>query len=380
MDSTAYKEERKFLLNNFDINAITTLPDKIFLYSEAETAIVSARKKEPQKTRSFPYTEVRDKQREAFKTKFGFTWRERVPQSYFDETKENRLIVPFLKEAWDRLGTYPRLHEVALIKTGIRYKSGVPENLLVKNSEFSNSRKGIYNVTPGFYQYIAIDTDYMSTKKEHMQSTAIKCPWDLPKVILPAARLERDRWRFAGAIDTQKRVFSRRFYGAWPKSSISVYTLAAILNSPVAQAFVYCYVSEKDILIKTYEDIPVPKIEDLQKNEVIIANLVIRYLEELKSAPSDAYKTLLEIDSEILKLYHLPPKLERQLLDIFWGKMRRVPFEFKGYIPPEMVSWIPLHIYLSAAFREGTVEKILERIPVMKDKNFIDYLKGIGTE
>ncbi|RJQ22632.1 MAG: hypothetical protein C4560_02270 [Nitrospiraceae bacterium] len=380
LDSTAYKEERKFLLNNFEINAITTLPDKIFLYSEAETAIVSARKREPQKSRNFPYTEVRSEHREAFKTKSAFTWRDKAPQSYFYGTKENRLIVPFLKEVWDRIGSYPILREVALIKTGIRYKSNVPENLLVQDSEFPDSRRGILNVTPGFYQYIAIDTVYMSTKKEHMQSTAIKCPWDISKVILPAARMSRGRWRFAGAIDTQKRVFSRRFYGAWPKSSISVYTLAAILNSPVAQAFIYCNVSEKDILIKTYEDIPVPKIEDLQKNEAIIANRVRRYLAELKSAPRQAYKTLLEIDAEILKLYHLPPKLERQLLDIFWGQMRRVPFEFKGYIPPEMASWIPLHIYLSNAFREGTVEKILERIPVIKDKKFVDYLKGLGTE
>lgn len=380
LDSIAYKEERKFLLNNFEINAITTLPDKIFLYSEAETVIVSARKRKPQKSRSFPYTEVRNEHREVFKTKFGFTWREKVPQSYFDRTKENRLIVPFLKEVWNRIGTYPCLHEVAMVKTGIRYKSSIPENLLVQNSEFPDSKKGIFNVTPGFYQYIAIDTVYMSTKKEHMQSTAIKCPWDLPKVILPASRMSRGRWRFAGAIDTQKRVFSRRFYGAWPKSSISVHTLAAILNSPVAQAFVYCNVSGRDILIKTYEDIPIPKIEDIQKNEEIIANRVRRYLTELKSAPSQAYKTLLEIDAEILKLYRLPPKLERQLLDIFWGQERDIPFEFKGYIPPEMASWIPLHIYLSNAFREGTVEKILKRIPVIQDKKFVDYLKGIGTE
>jgi len=380
LDSTSYKEERKFLLNNFEINAITTLPDKIFLYSEAETAIVSARKREPQKSRSFPYTEVRNEHREAFKTKFGFTWREKAHQSYFNETKENRLIVPFLKEVWNRIGTYPCLHEVALIKTGIRYKSSVPENLLVQNFEFPDSKKGIFNVTPGFYQYIAIDTVYMSTKKEHMQSTAIKCPWDLPKVILPASRMSRGHWRFAGAVDAQKRIFSRRFYGAWPKSLVSVYTLAAILNSPVAQAFVYCNISERDILIKTYEDIPVPKIEDLQKNDESIANRVKRYLAELRSAPLQAHKTLLEIDAEILKLYYLPPKLERELLDIFWGQERDVPFEFKGYIPPEMASWIPLHIYLSNAFREGTVEKILERIPIIKDKKFVDYLKGIGTE
>ncbi len=40
---------------------------------------------------------------------------------------------------------------------------------------------------------------------------------------------------------------------------------------------------------------------------------------------------MIEIDTEILKLYRLPVRLERQLLKIFLGSQRRVPFDFTGY-------------------------------------------------
>jgi len=103
-------------------------------------------------------------------------------------------------------------------------------------------------------------------------------------------------------------------------------------------------------------------------------------LKELKTEPSQACKTLQRIDAEILKLYQLTPKLERQLLDMFWEQKRRVPFEFKGYIPPVMASWIPFHLYISKSFQESSLGKIMERIPIIKDKTFIDYLKRLGTE
>jgi len=381
LDSTAYKEERKFLLNNFEINAITALPDKIFLYSDAETAIVSARKKQPQKVSSFVYTEVRDAHKEAFKTRCGYTWREKISQSYFDGTQESKLIVPLLKEVWDRLRSFPCFRDTAIFRTGIRYKKGIPETELVQSFEFPDSKKGIFNVTDGFHQYTAYDTVYMSMKEQHMENAAYKYPWDLPKIVLPVGRMARGPWRFAAAIDTEGRVLGRSFYAVWPKTnSLSVHTLAALLNSPVAQAFVYCNVSDRNLLVKIYGEIPIPKLDTLLRHDQTISNLVKLYLGELQRDKSIAHETLLKIDAEILKLYHLSPKLERKLLDIFWEQRRLVPFEFKGYISPEIVSWIPLHIYISKDFHEGTLEKVMRRIPIIKDKKFIDYLKGIGAE
>lgn len=381
LDSTTYKHERKLLIDNFEISTITTLPDRIFLRSYAETTLITARKKKPKSLSRLIYREVRDPQRDIFKTKYGVTWQEKVSQSHFSETQSNKLVVPLLSSLWDRLKSNSHIDDIADIKTGIRYKARLSDAVVLESDSTSGGREGIFNISDTFYQYDASNTVYMSMNKQYIQNAAINCIWEAPKVIIPAARMARGPWRYAAAIDTQKRVFSRRFYGAWPKSSeISVYTLAALLNSPIPQAFVYCNTSERDILIRTYNGIPIPRIEELVQANTIITDLVKEYLKDLETNNPHICKTLLKIDALMLKLYSLSPKLERQLLDIFWGENRHVPFEFKGYIPPEMVSWIPLHIYISDAFNEGTLEKIMSRMPVIKDKKFIDYLKKVGTE
>lgn len=69
---------------------------------------------------------------------------------------------------------------------------------------------------------------------------------------------------------------------------------------------------------------------------------------------------LLAIDAEILRLYQLPPKLEKELLDYFAGWPRPgVPFEFDRYYSPGFESYVPLHVYLSPEFQGSTVSRLL---------------------
>lgn len=84
---------------------------------------------------------------------------------------------------------------------------------------------------------------------------------------------------------------------------------------------------------RVYELIPIPKQLLLLRRSV--DSLVNRYLEVVPQDKEEANRILLQIDAEILRAYELPPKLERQLLDIFWKQKRRVPFDFSGYIPPQ---------------------------------------------
>ena len=47
---------------------------------------------------------------------------------------------------------------------------------------------------------------------------------------------------------------------------------------------------------------------------------------------NEVKQTLLALDAEVLKLYGLPPRLERQLLDLFTGVERKgVGCDFRGY-------------------------------------------------
>jgi hypothetical protein len=104
------------------------------------------------------------------------------------------------------------------------------------------------------------------------------------------------------------------------------------------------------------------------------------YINKLRKNPKDAKKVLLNIDAEIIKFYALPPCLEHALLTSFWGVQRPVPFEFKGYVSPDVKSWIPLHIRLSSMFNEGTPNQIMTKIPLIKDETFINFLENLGME
>lgn len=385
VDGSDYKTARNIFLNNFEIISLTSLPDRIFLHSDAETVIIVARKQQSRNKGNVLYREVKDTEREDFRIRQRVTWEDKVTQSYFSDRRKGHIFVPRWCEIWERLEGYTRLGEVADINIGVQYKPRLENSKLseiIRQEPFSNSKPGISNVTEGFLQFTAKDTVYMSMDMKYRRfetSKAWDLPWDKPKVIVPASRMSRCPWRYAAAIDKSGRIVSRRFYGIWPKSEIfDVTTLAALLNSPIVEAFTYAHSFQKDIPKRVYADIPIPEVSSDIKQ--IIDSLVNYYLKMLPKNKTEAKKTLLQIDAEILKLYKLPPRLERQLLDIFWGQKRPVPFEFSGYIPPEIDSWIPLHIYISEQFNNATPDKIMERIPIIHDTEFINYLKTLGTE
>ncbi len=384
VDGAVYRNERNVFLNNFEIISLTCLPDRVFLHSDAETAVIVARKQQARNKWNVLYREVGDSERDDFRIRHRATWEDKVPQSYFKDKMHGRVIVPLLREIWERLEGYTHLGEIADIRKGVGYKLNLGKKLneIIQLTPFPGSKPGIANVTNGFKQFVAEDTVYMSIEKQYQileTSIAWKLPWDKPKIVVPASRISRGPWRYAAAIDKNGRIVSRRFYTIWPKSNtFEVEILTALLNSPIAEVFTYSQSFQRDIPKRVYALIPIPEISS--KNKQFINSLVSHYLKVVKKYPIEAKKTLFQIDAEVLRLYGLPPRLERQLLDIFWGHQRPVPFDFKGYIPPEINAWIPLHIYISEQFNNATPDKIMERIPIIRDTEFIDYLKKLGTE
>jgi hypothetical protein len=145
--------------------------------------------------------------------------------------------------------------------------------------------------------------------------------------------MSRGPWRFAAVIDKKGLLIRRRFFAVWPKEKkISVELLAAMLNSPIAQAFAYCHGNIRDVHKRVYSSIPMPAY--IADAKGLITTLVNDYLALIKGQKEEkAREKLIEIDTEILRLYRLPIRLERQLLKLFFGEKRRVPFDFTGYDP-----------------------------------------------
>ncbi len=291
-----------------------------------------------------------------------------------------------MKELWERLERAPRLEEIAVIRKGVEYEPGAAKGRkqqIIQNKPFPGSRAGVSHITNGFQAFAANDTVYMATDRKYRRKRALgawNLDWDRPKVVAPVSPTSMGPWPFAAGIDRNKRLFSKRFHAIWSKvDNISVELLAAVLNSPLAQAYSYIYCSKRDIPAWIYKSIPIPK--KMGDADLLIVSLVNAYLKSLETDLEKAKNILLRIDAEILKLYNLPADLERRLLDLFWGDDRRpVPFEFKGYIPPENASWIPLHVYISSQYQQATPKRIMADTPDHPDGGMLKYIDKVWRE
>ena len=339
LDGNDYKSERQIFHDSFEILNITTLPDRVFQYSDAETTIFIARKNKPSKLSKVHCLHVRDNDRENFRIRSSPTFEDTVPASFFKDKMQGRYLVPPFRELWEYLDENPKLSDIADIKTGVQYEPGFLKktpNKIVSNTPFPDSGPGIFKVTPGFMQFTMSDRVFMSTKLEHrrkMVPGAWEIDWEKPKVVVPKSRISRGPWRFAAVIDKKRLLIRRRFFAVWPKTeTIDVELIAALMNSPIAQAFAFCHSNTRDVHKRVYSAIPFPT--DIADANGLITALVNEYLEFIDSKKErKARKKLIEIDTEVLKLYRLPVRLERQLLRLFLGRQRRVPFDFTGYDP-----------------------------------------------
>jgi type I restriction-modification system DNA methylase subunit len=381
-DGFEYAKERDKILESFELISLTTLPDRIFTHSEMETVVLVAQKRRARKSVNVMYREVRDDERNDFRTKRRVSWEDSVPQNYLREKVQGRLFIPFLRELWEILEDNQKVSSIVEIKKGVEYQLNIDLSDVIYSTPRPNSKRGIVRRSSGFYQYQALDTVYMSTEKQFRRretSASWDLPWAEPKLILPASRMSRGPWRFAAALDKEGILANRLFYGVWPKANdVEIEVLAAIFNSPIAAAYVYSHSSQRTVTGGVYKDIPLPILSPESKQ--VIHFLVLGYLEAVQNDVEKAKMLLLQIDAVILRQYDLPPRLERQLLDVFWGAQRPVPFQFTGYIPPETASWIPLHVYISERFNTSTPEIIMQRIPIISDSEFLNYLKGLGRE
>ena len=85
-------------------------------------------------------------------------------------------------------------------------------------------------------------------------------------------------------------------------------------------------------------------------------------LYDANATAEGVHRALLEMDAAVLHAYDLPPRLERQLLDLFAGVPRKgVGCTFTGYYPPGFSSCLPLHLLLSERFQRAAADVTSDR-------------------
>ena len=263
----AFVLDRKFLMQRKKMEMfygdieVVALPEGVFHASSAESALVIA-----QTPRSKGVTgtklcsvEVSDRDRMAFLKSGRTTTQRRISRSV-SESPSGELWIPPLRAIWDYLKASPRLGDHFTIHQGLRWASAQGRALSVKHHP--GYRRGLHSARKT-QQFVLQQPVWLDCRAGRLLGRRIERPWELPKLVVNAVRLSRGPWRIGVAPDKDGLLCSQQFFGLWPRETTAdaqLLIFTAILNGPVANAFLAVHAPAKGLRISTVERIPVPSV------------------------------------------------------------------------------------------------------------------------
>ncbi len=374
VDGRGYAGIRRRLTERFANIDLTVLPDRAF-EADPEVALLIATEPIPHNVSTISFKKVDDDVQawHRFELKHEVTF-DHVAEVDSEHAEES-LGIPELPEVWDFLINFPVLEEVAVLHRGIEWnkpltkKGGIEtgnREKLVRDKPASRFWPGV----PPLAKFSAFEVPkirYLSLREEDARGSSYTHAWEKPKAIVNKAARRRGKWRMAAFPDSEGLTCYQSFIGVWPKSrAYDEWILAAVLNSPVANAFVATREGKTDITLETLARVPMPHLTEVEATR--LRSMVRRYqasisvaLHSNKDRPS-LERALMEIDALVLSAYHMPPRIERALLDFFMGANRPVPHAFGDYYPKDFEGYFSLMEFLSPQFAATTANALLNRL------------------
>ncbi|MBK1717490.1 N-6 DNA methylase [Thiocystis violacea] len=246
------------------------------------------------------------------------------------------LWVGALDVLWDALASSTRLRDQADVHRGLQWwhqSEGISE------SAREGFRSGIFRPRESLRPYRLLPLErWLNFNPESLRRAGPPSrPWNKPKALANAQRISRGRWRISAAADASGLAASQQFFGIWPRAgTIAPDALAAILNSPIANAYVSERTSGQHLTNEMLKDLPMPAY----LNEAEVLQAVADYRAALNDWDSGVLvdETQLEaklrcIDELVLAGYGLGNDLRRLLFDYFAGQRRPVDHRFSGWDP-----------------------------------------------
>ena len=258
---------------------LVALPERIFAVSAIESALLIARDPRPAAPAAVTVhsTEVADHDRVRF-LKTGQTTTQRRVERAVGNPPGGHLWIPPLPELWHYLESAPRLNDCFAIHRGIEWKSSQGDAW--SNEPRSGYRRGLHNARRT-RQFKLQESVFLDCREERLLYKAINLPWERPKLVVNAARLTRS-WRIAAMLDRSGLLCSQQFFGLWPKRQLTdaqLLIFAAVLNGPVANAFLATHSPAKRIRISAIKKVPIPPTLPFQ-----VDKLVVKYVRHLRAS------------------------------------------------------------------------------------------------
>ncbi len=329
------KEARKMLVSTFELREICLFPDKVFSFSDAESVVLLGRRRQATYKGSVRYRRVRERQLPSFRATYEASTTVTVSQSRFTNERNRSLRLADLEEVWTYCADNPKLEDVASAGQGLIFHGAeLPRgSRTFADERFLGAQPGFVHFDQGL-QLHELPTRYWLNLDPRVIRRAVSgTVVGAPQVLLNYAPSSRGPWRLKALLDSQGHPVSSRFIVVRPSvEPYSILALWGLLNSPVANVFVFAHLGKRDNVVGDVRRMPMP----MKASFGALETAATRYVEEASSNPSSPRlkDLLLDVDCEVLRLYALPARLERFILETFTGWERvGVPFVQSFYFP-----------------------------------------------
>ena len=294
-----YRSQRVTLERLYREIELVALPDGIFNVSQANSALLIARKAPTRRDQFIRSAVVVDGDKKAFAaTGLPSQVRERSRQQAAVPSGE--LWIYPSQDLWDQFHNLPTIGSLVKGSWGLRWHSGQRDR--TSNVPGPDRELG-YQDSASVHQYLLENARWMDVRPDQILAGG-KLAWDEPKILCNATRVSCGYWQLAAAVDRLGRRATQQFMGLWPRSGVDLDldALAAVINGPVINAFMTEHSFDKRFRIGMLEEAPIPATLPPELGELSRA-----YAAEaaLGSDPKDLADKLGAIDALVLDAYGL---------------------------------------------------------------------------
>jgi hypothetical protein len=381
LHGTQARDAREVLLRDFDIHEICLFADKVFEEGEPETVAVLGRRREIGESiaRTARYLRVHEGGLQRFEQTYQPDSCLEVQIDRFESDPFKSFLVPELPEVWTTLGENPSMSSSTDVGQGFSFAK---KDLLTEARKLAK-RKTDDAVSAFLEGHSKVDIWDLPRLSWVSPSRTPVRPWrsgqatGMPQVLVNYVRAMRGPWRIKAFLDYAGHAAINTYLTVRPKpGGPSVEFLWAVLNSPIANAYVYCHTMQKHIYDGLIAKLPLPMYwEDSVRP---VEEAARAYLQVVK--PSEAFalradnqtaacEALLAMDAAVMRAYHLPLRLERAVLEVFRlpaikkakGRRKGVGCVFGDYYPLGFQSYLPLHMIISDRFERAAADATADR-------------------
>src|SRR5260370_18368421 len=280
IDGRMYRNVRRQIADLYDNVSLVALPDNTFNFSEAETGLLiahSQRISQPMLSTGL----VKKTDYEHFTYTGEPTWQTKASDTFIESqihSSNPTFWYPPMQPVWDALASFPLMGDFVDIHIGIQHNVPFQANKqdLVSATPRQGFVPGLARVSDGFEPYTTDSFVYINIGDDKMRRSAHLWPWKEPKVITNAVRLSRESWTIAATLDEKGLVCLQNFHGVWSKGKMPLEVISALLNCPLANAFLSTHNASKHNKLGTIKQIPIPNFRPSQIH--LIVSLVRDYI------------------------------------------------------------------------------------------------------